>query len=140
MLRGKKRLYCIAADDNHNNLQNTRNCDSFGGFTMIKADKLEYNTVAEALESGNFYASQGPEIKELWFEDGKIHIECSPAERIYFTVGRRRMCCEWAHFHNYITSAEFEVLPEDKYVRVTVVDSNGKCADTNAYFTDELFK
>ena len=139
MLRASKRLYCIAADDNHNRHQDSRDCDSFGGCTMIKADKLEYSEITKALSDGNFYATQGPEIKNLWFEDGKIHIDCSPAEKIICTVGRRRMQIKWAHFHNCIDTAEFEILPEDKYVRLTIVDSYGRCADTNAYFTDELF-
>ena len=56
----------------------------------IKADKLEYRTITKALEDGHFYASQGPEIHDLWFEDGMIHVTCSPAERVLLTCGRRR--------------------------------------------------
>ena len=80
MLRTGKRIYCIAADDNHNSFdEKTKYNGSFGGFTVIKAEKLEYRTITKALEEGNFYASQGPEIKALWYEDGKIHVECSDA-------------------------------------------------------------
>ena len=39
MLRQGKRLYCIATDDNHNYPHTP---DSFGGFTMIKAEKLMF--------------------------------------------------------------------------------------------------
>ena len=35
---------------------------------MIKAEKLEYKTVTKALHDGNFYASMGPEITELYLE------------------------------------------------------------------------
>jgi len=38
-----------------------------------------------------------------------------------------------------VNGAYFDVVPEDGYVRITVVDKNGKHANTNAYFTDELF-
>ena len=139
MLRAGKRFYCIAADDNHNHgTPCTR--DSFGGFVMIKARELEYRTVTRALEEGHFYASQGPEIHELWFEEGRIHITCSPAVKIGFTLGRRRGYCVFsAPEGQTITEASLSVEPGDVYVRVTVTDGRGRHADTNAYFTDELF-
>jgi len=137
MLRANKRIYCIATDDNHN-----YTADSFGGFTVIKAENLEYRTITKALEEGHFYASQGPEIKELWYEDGKLHIKCSPAARIDFSSGIR-----WTH--PVIASEDESVdyaccdiagLPEHTYVRITVTDHSGKHANTNAYFIDELNK
>lgn len=136
MLRAGKRIFCIAGDDNHG-LH-----DAFGGFTVIKADNLDYRTITKALEDGNFYASQGPEIKELWYEDGKLHIKCSPAARVEISSGIR-----WAHLAigneneplEYV-SCGIEGLPEHTYVRVTVTDFSGKHANSNAYFMDELTK
>jgi hypothetical protein len=108
---------------------------------MIKADKLEYRTITKALEDGHFYASQGPEIHDLWFEDGKIHVTCSPAERVVLTCGRRRAdIALQSDTGSPVTHAAFKVHPEDKYVRLTVIDEKGLPANTNAYFTDELFK
>ena len=141
MLRSGKRIYCIATDDNHNHGDpGTRKFDSFGGFTMIKADKLDYRTVTRALEEGNFYASQGPEIKALWFEDGEIYVQCSPADRITLTTGIRRCSMAWAEPGESVAEAAFAVNPEDGYVRITVTDAGGWHADSNAYFTDELFR
>lgn len=37
------------------------------------------------------------------------------------------------------TSASFKIDPEDVYVRLTVIDKEGYPANTNAYFTDEIF-
>ena len=134
MLRGGKHIFCIAGDDNH------RRESCCGGFTMIKADALEYRAVAKALLSGDFYASQGPLIHNLWFEDGKIHIDCSDAVRIRANTSSRWVTTVDAREGEFINSADFDVVPEDEYVRITVIDSKGKCANTNAYFTDELFK
>ena len=139
MLRSGKRIYCIATDDNHNHGGvSGPNCDSFGGFTMIKAEKLDYRTITSALEKGHFYASQGPEIKSLWYEDGKIHIECAPVKTIVFSFGTRRAHTIHAPEGEYLTSAEADVADNSIYVRVTVTDENGKPANTNAYFVDEL--
>ena len=139
MLRSGKRIYCIAADDNHNHadLEGPYN-DSFGGFTMIKADKLDYRTITQALENGNFYASQGPEIKELWYENGELHIVCAPVKSIVFTFGTRRTEAFRASNGEYLTYAHIPVAENSIYVRVTVTDENGKHANTNAYFVDEL--
>lgn len=139
ILRSGKRIFCIAADDNHNHGDiNKRNYDSFGGFTMIKAPKLEYETITDALQKGDFYASEGPLINELYFEDGKIYVECSDADRIVLTVGRRRSNIVFAE-DKPLNQASFDICPEDVYVRITVFDKEGKSANTNAYFTDELF-
>ncbi len=140
MLLTGKRLYCIATDDNHdvNPIGHPDN-DSFKGWTMIKADKLEYRTITKALEAGNFYASQGPEIKALWFEDGKVHIECSGARRITANYGVRRGRKVEAR-GELITSASFPFDPDDNYIRITVEDENGLHANTNAYFADEVYK
>jgi hypothetical protein len=133
MLRAGKRIYCLATDDNHNHRD-----DSFGGFTMIKAESLDYTAVTDALIKGYFYASQGPEIYSLYVEDGRIYITCSEARSIRMSTARRRAGVVFAREGESVTSACFDFLPEDKYVRLTVTDRDGKHANTNAYFTDEL--
>ena len=137
MLRGGKRIYCIATDDNHNAGKfGTREYDSFGGFTMIKADKLEYRTITNALESGNFYASQGPEIYDLWIEDNVVHITCSEADSIILSTENRATKIAYNEGEG-LTGAEFYVEPDNKYFRLTITDSKGRHANTNAYFIDE---
>ncbi|MBR5317297.1 MAG: PHP domain-containing protein, partial [Lachnospiraceae bacterium] len=82
-LRLGKKIYCIGADDNHNDRpDHERRSDSGWAWTQIKADKLDYESISEALLKGHFYASEGPEIYDLYVEDGKVHITCSPAERV----------------------------------------------------------
>lgn len=130
MLAAGKRIYAIAADDNHGWMN-----DECGGWTMIKATSLDYLTIMEALEKGHFYASWGPNINSLWVEDDSIHITCSPANRIVVTYQSRR---SYALNGKGLTEAVFKLRPDDGYVRITVVDGNGRCADTNAYFMSDL--
>ena len=105
---------------------------------MIKAEKLEYGAVIDALDNGNFYASEGPEITELYLEDGNVHIKCSGAAQITYTSGRRKAGIVKAKDGVAVTEATFPVVPEDIYFRLTVTDMNGMHATTNAYFTDEV--
>ncbi len=135
MLRSGKRIYCIATDDNHN-----IRSDSFGGFTMIKADKLEYGAITEALVNGNFYASEGPVINSLWYEDGVVRITCEDAREIFITRGIRKAGNKTGDVEHPVTDACFKIADDDIYFRLTVVGFDGKCAYTNAYFVDELNK
>ena len=138
MLRNGKRIFCTANDDNHNGGDNWAH-DSFGGFTMIKADKLDYRTVTRAMEEGNMYASQGPEIYDLYVEDDEIHITCSPCKFIQLNTGLRHSRRITAPEGETITCATFHIQhPECTYIRLTVVDEHGKPANTRAYFMDEI--
>lgn len=132
MLRAGKRIFCTATDDNH------RLDDACGAYVMVKADKLGYTELTDGLLAGNFYSSEGPEIKSLWYEDGVVHIETSPVTSIRAVCGRRHAVNIRAG-EEPLTKGSFKVLEDDIYVRFVITDSNGKKAYTSAYFVDELF-
>ena len=132
ILRSGKRIFCTATDDNHSTK------DLCGAYVMVKADRLEYRALTGALLDGSFYSSEGPEIKSLVYEDGKITIETSPAATIRAICGVRRAGRIVANEDEPLTSATFTVLPDDQYIRFVVTDAFGKKAYTNAYFVDEL--
>ncbi len=142
MLRGGKKIFCIATDDNHNRAPNTCHWDSFGGFTMIKSKSLKYEDVTSALLKGDFYASRGPVIKALWLDtdDYSVHLECEKAVRIVCTRGGRRLRSVYAEEKgvDYITEEKFSINKDDVYFRFTVFDENGMTADTNAYFVEDM--
>ncbi len=131
MLRRGERIYCVAADDNHSQR------DHFGGWVMISAEKLEYRAITKALEAGNFYATTGPEIHSLWYEDGQVHVCCSSAQRICMHCGSRTIQTEKAH-ESPVTEAIFNVEPDDICFRIHVEAFDGSHADSNAYFLDSL--
>ena len=130
-LRRDERIYCIASDDTH------AVKDLFGGWVMISADKLEYRTITKALEDGRFYATTGPEIKELWYEDGQVHVRCSPAKRIRMGCGTRTSRLVKAEGEP-VTEAVFPVEKDDIFFRITITAADGTHADTNAYFLDNF--
>ena len=139
LLRQGKRLYCIGADDNHGSRTPERRLwDFFRAFTVIKAEKLEYGAVIDALDNGNFYASEGPEITELYLEDGRVYVKCSEAAEIVCTKGIRKRGIVKAKEGEPLTQTSFPIAPEEVYFRITVTDAQGRRATTNAYFIDEL--
>ncbi len=143
MLHNGQNVYCVAADDNHNwfSIENPRS-DSFGGFTMIKAEKLEYGAITKALTDGHFYASEGPEIYELYYdtEDCMFHIHTSEAVRIVRTMGQRfNTVCTPTKKGETITQATLGLgRTNDGYVRFIVRDKEGKEAYTHAYNMSDI--
>lgn len=134
MLRLGNRLFCVAADDNHNSFPfENPLCDSFGGFVMVKAENLTYGAVTKALLDGNFYSSMGPKIYGLTVENGVLNIETSPVEKIYvMTQGRN--CHRAAAFPGQtITGAGFALDGTEGYIRVQIRDKEGRYACSNAY-------
>ena len=63
----------------------------------------------DALERGDFYASTGPEIRELYLEDGVLHIETSEAAGIYVTTERIKRWSANADGTTPLTGACFEL-------------------------------
>ena len=139
LLRNGKRIFCHSVDDNHNSVPLDSPCsDSFGGFTMIMADRLEYSSVIEALEKGNFYSSMGPLFHYVAVEGGKIIIECTPARQITVHLGGRRMIAAHGTRENPLTHVELNMPQRFKYLRFSVTDFEGHHADTHAVFPEEL--
>lgn len=139
LLRAGKQLYCIATDDCHGTADfESADSDYFGGWVMIKADSLTYDEVFQALKDGQFYASCGPVIKELYIEDGFVVLTCEPATSIrYGTYGRTAKMIR-SRDGNPVTEARIPICKEDIYFRFEITDEQGRKAYTNAYFLHQL--
>ena len=142
LLANGNMLFPLAADDAHTAE------DCFGGWITVKAENLEYTTVIDALERGDFYASTGPEIFELSIEDGIVHVRCSPVREIRWSTECRFAGNEMAK-DGLMTEADLDIrlyLQHKTYtspfrkpfVRFTLVDENGRLAYTRAYSLEEL--
>ncbi len=134
MLRLGNRLFCVAADDNHNAFPfEDPLSDSFGGFTMVKAPELTYGAVTEALLNGNFYSSMGPEIHGLSVEDGMLKVETSPVDKIFVMTQGRNCYREAAVPGQTISGGSFSLNGTEGYIRVQIRDREGRYACSNAY-------
>ncbi|MCL2421008.1 MAG: PHP domain-containing protein, partial [Defluviitaleaceae bacterium] len=132
MLRLENKLFCFAADDNHNyGPSHLPDKDSFGGFININSSSLKYEDVITALIDGNFYASQGSEIYEISLEDSALTVQCSPAQSVrVYTQGRK--CYEQTG--NGLTKATFQLSGDEGYIRIVCRDKDHKVANSNAYW------
>ncbi len=139
MLFKGKRIFCHGTDDNHNDYPADHpHNDSFGAFTMIMPERFTYDSVIEAMETGEMYASMGPLFKEISIDGDKLHVECSEVSHIYLYNGGKRPGRMHAAPGESLTSGDFVIDPKACYVRVSIRDAQGCWADTRGFFRDEI--
>ena len=112
----------VAADDSH-----FYQGEQGVSFTMVQAEELTVIAILDALKKGRFYASQGPEFKNIEIEGNEVLIETSPVSRITVCSNRyyvRERCVEGKD----LTSRTYQILPGEKYIRVQITDAQGKKA------------
>lgn len=138
LLRRTQAVFPTADDDNHNaHPLDDPLSDSFGGFTMIKAEDLKYETVISAMEKGELYASTGPVIKTIYVQDGKIHIETEGCAAIIMRAQNRMHKAIRSHT-NSLTEGVFDILDEYEFIRFELVDTHNHKAITRAYTKSEF--
>ena len=115
----------VAVDDAH------RNDDALTGWTMLRMGRLNAESVLDALRTGCFYSSTGPEIRDFAVRRGHLEIECSDAAAIYLMAqnsgGSRGLPTRGKSIRSY----RCQVAKHWEYVRAVVVDKQGRKAWTN---------
>ena len=133
-IKSGKRVFCTATDDNHNRRGFTDpRSDSFGGWVMINADSLDYSEIMNSLKSGNFYASEGPEIYSMTREGDTVTIKTSPVKRMFKLSDGRAASGKIAAEGEYITEASFKIDESMGLFRIRIEDEHGCSAYTQAY-------
>lgn len=103
--------------------------DLFGGYIMVNSKSLDRDNILENIKKGNFYCSQGPEIKQIYIENRVIRAVTSPAEEIHFVSDSFYNADRVSKKENeLITEAEYTISETDTVVRVECVDSQRKKA------------
>lgn len=129
LLRHGKRIWAVACDDTHGH---TAKDDHFGGWIMVKAEKCDKNHILDAMINGNFYSTMGPEIYDFGMkDDNTAYISCSSVNEVHFITYPAR---GKANFGSDIKEMEYTLKGGEQYIRVEVIDSNGKRAWTNPIF------
>ena len=137
ILRDGNRVFASCGDDNHNRGRNGLDY-SFGASVYVNAESLSYKNIVDGLLSGNFYSTMGPTIQYLYVENGQVHIECSDAVQISYSTRGRRVKSVRAADGELLREATFEIKDTDGYFRIDVIGTDGKRANTQAYFLEEI--
>jgi len=138
LIRSGKRWFVHAGDDNHNHDPlDSVDSDSFRAATTILTEKLSYDAVIKAMETGEMYSTSGPVIREVSVEGDEVTVVCSDAVYIGCHIGSKRPEYVRGTNQNPVTTATFRIHPKAQYLRISVIDADGGRADTRAYFREE---
>lgn len=131
LLEGGRKVLVSAADDAH--WGHPR--DRFGGWVEVWCDRLDPGALVECLKAGRYYSTQGPELRGMILDGGRLRVETSEAYAISLTTGGDRWQSgaeRHAEDGQPITEAEFDLAPfGGSYCRVIVVDEAGRRAWSN---------
>lgn len=134
LLYFKRDFTALAVDDMHTNV------DKFGGWTMICAPDKERSSIVAALRNGEFYATQGPVIYSLEYENGIFRAEFSSAVRAMVMADRSLAQCirvepaPGMEDTPLATSCEVDIkswLNPGQYFRLEIMDEKGHFAWSN---------
>lgn len=125
LLTEGRRLSLIATDDAH-----FSEPDHFGGWVMVKAEENAPEALLAALKRGDFYSSQGPELRDVAVDGDTVVVECSAAVSVV-AMGHGTGA-KAVHGHS-MTRAEVPLarLNNSPWLRVAVIDAAGRRAWSN---------
>lgn len=121
-----KLMRCMAADDSHfYEGEQTRS------YIMVKAPTLSRDAIINAIEVGNFYASQGPRFNSVTCDGETVEVSCPEVEAIVF-YSNTVWCADRAATGG-VTHAIYTIKPTDTSVRVELIAKDGSRAWTSPF-------
>jgi hypothetical protein len=126
LLEAGRKLTLIATDDAH-----FSEPDHFGGWVMVRAERNEPEALLAALKAGEFYSSQGPELRDVRFYGDRVEVECSAVRSII--LQGQGMAARAVHGES-LTKGTVMFTPRftgSPYLRVAVIDHAGRRAWSN---------
>jgi hypothetical protein len=82
-----------------------------GGWIMINAPVLTCEAVSQAIRTGNFYSSTGPEFQTIEYHNQRVYVKTSPVRAIHLVGPGRHGMKIMSPATESVTEAEF-VVPE----------------------------
>jgi hypothetical protein len=125
LLAAGRRIGLIAVDDAH-----FACADAFGGWVMVKAAANAPDALLAALKAGHFYATQGPAIHDITWEEDAVEITCSPAASI-MVLGRGSRAAQSVALGQTRARLPVAALRAGGFARVVVADADGRRAWSN---------
>ncbi len=132
LLSKGRRVNLIATDDAHFSTP-----DHFGGWVMVKAEQNTPEALLEALKAGQYYSSQGPEIRDIRISGDAIEIDCSASVTI-IVQGQGPFSVK--QHGTSMTNGRLALgkLTNSPWIRVSIIDRAGKRAWSNPVWLDQV--
>jgi hypothetical protein len=83
----KPLMYGLATDDSHHYHRKGKQWSNAGrGWIMVKSDSLNPESLIQAMEAGDFYASTGVELSHLTFESNTLSVEVKAEPDVDYNI------------------------------------------------------
>ncbi|MCX6649579.1 MAG: CehA/McbA family metallohydrolase [Candidatus Bathyarchaeota archaeon] len=132
ILADGRRALLFATDDHHGTPEPMKLPDSAISWISVKAKRNPASILA-SIKAGKFYASNGPELKRITFEEGTIVAKTSPAASIGFISAPSRGTKYWAD-DKPLTEAVYTPRKKETYIRVEATDENSRTVWSNPIY------
>lgn len=136
LLTAGMRVFAAAVDDSHHfrGEFSAAGANPGGAWVMVRAPALTREAIIAALDTGDFYASTGPELRDLRRDGDSLVVELPPPTggrrfRVTFIGDGGRVLST-----SYDNPARYTFAGSERYVRARVEDSNGLRAWTQPIF------
>ena len=125
-------MYGVATDDAHHYFDSPDGVANPGrGWIMVRAAKLDANSLLEAVERGDFYATTGVRLEILEASAEEYRVEVTPEAGIRYTIeflGTRRDRTEDGPFGEVLSrvegsSATYRTQGDELYVRARITST-----------------
>lgn len=124
-------IYGIGDDDVHQLLTKGEAIEALPGqaWIYVKAAELTPSAILAAIDSGNFYASTGVELAEYKADRTEVSIKVKALTNSKYTIRFIGSGGKMLH-ESFEPNAVYKIKGSEGYVRVKVLESNGKFAWT----------
>ena len=125
LLSEGRALSLCATDDAH-----FTEPDHFGGWVMVRAPENSPDALLAALIAGDYYSSQGPELRSISLESDMITVECSAVVSVI--IQGPGSAAQAVHGHSMTRCRQnLGKFKNCDWLRVTVIDAAGRHAWSN---------
>lgn len=121
---------CFAGDDCH-----AYEGEETRSYIVVNAAALTEENILNAIRDGNFYASQGPEFESIELTNGRVEVTGSEVDTAVFYSNT--VWCEDRVQRGPLCKAVYTLKPTDRYVRVELIDREGRHAWSSPFRVNE---
>jgi hypothetical protein len=137
--QGKPMLYGLGTDDSHNyHMFGTKYSNAGRGWVMVRAKSLTPESLIEAMEAGDFYATTGVTLTDVTFKNNELKISVRSEKgvkyRIDFIGTKKGESISSVLQSTATPSAGFKVTDQYDFVRAKVISDKKR---TNPIEEDE---
>ncbi len=136
ILAAGRRTLVFATDDHHGKPEPLKPLDACISWISVKAEEATPEAILSSIKSGLFYASNGPEIREISLKGDTILARTTPVKSIGFISTPSLGSKYWAAGGS-ISEAAHTVREGETYIRVEATDENGRTAWSNLIYVSE---